>query len=85
MRVLSRASKAEVEALIAQENAHRGYPKTDPGTQVGGGVFVESITTTSAAEALELEDGSWGLPESAITAPGISRAGIADRPVKERL
>lgn len=85
MRVLVRATEAQIRALIAQEDAHRGLPRTEQGTQVGGGRFVESITTTTSAEPVELEDGTWGMSEKAITAPAINRAGIADRPTKVRV
>lgn len=85
MRVLSRSTRAAIVALIAQEDAHRGLPRTEPGRSVGGGVHVATITTTSSAEPIELDDGTWGMPESAITAPAISRVGIADRPVRERV
>lgn len=85
MRVLSRSSRAAIVALIAQEDAHRGLPRTERGRKVGEGVHAATITTTSSAEPIELDDGTWGMPESAITAPAISRVGIADRPVRERV
>ena len=60
MRITDYAGAKRIQALL--DKAH-GYPRTETGERVGGGVHVESVTTTTAAEPVEhpSKDGRWSI------------------------
>ncbi len=70
-------TEREARDAIAIEDAYRGYPRTEPGTRRGGGIFADSITTTSAADLIEVV-GGFAVPLEALTAPEIDKADAVD-------
>jgi hypothetical protein len=60
MRITDHDGAKRIQALL--DKAH-GYPRTEVGERVGGGVHVESVTTTTAAEPVEhpSKDGRWSI------------------------
>lgn len=70
MRAVVHPTKASAEAQIAELNAARGYPKIEPGIRYGGGIFADSITTTSECAPVELKSGGWGVPADALERGG---------------
>lgn len=55
------ATKAGALTVIGQVNAALGYPRTEVGVRVGGGVHVPTITTTTAAHPVPLKDGTFAV------------------------
>ena len=72
------ATRLEAAAAIALENAHRGYPRTEPGIRRGAGIFAASITTVAAAEPIEVVGGGYAVPLEALTAPELDATGARD-------
>lgn len=69
--VVSFATKAEAEAEVAKINVIKGYPRTEQGTRIGGGRHVETITTLTDDEPVEIAGGGWGVDAGRLTAAGI--------------
>jgi hypothetical protein len=69
--VVAFATKAEAEAEVAKINVAKGYPRTEQGTRIGGGRHVETITTTTDDEPIEIVGGTWGVAADRLTAAGI--------------
>jgi len=72
------ATKAEAEAKIAEINAVHGYPRVEQGTRIGGGRHVETITTLTDDEPVQIAGGAWG-----VRAERLTRAGLDTKKVKE--
>lgn len=60
------ATKAGALTVIGQVNATLGYPRTEVGVRVGGGVHVPTITTTTAAAPIALKDGTFAVQADAL-------------------
>lgn len=65
MQAKAYATKAAALAAIAKVNAVKGYPRTEVGVRVGGGIHAATITTTSEADPIALKDGTFAV-EAAV-------------------
>lgn len=81
MRALAVATKAEAQALIAQIDSARGYPRTEVGTRVGGGRHVATITTTTDTVPVPLKDGTWAVRADRLALAGLATVG--EREIKD--
>ena len=78
MRAIAKATKAEAEALIAQIDAERGFPRTEVGIRVGGGRHVDTITTVTDTVPVRLKDGTWAVRADRLALAGLATTGERD-------
>lgn len=81
MKARTFANEADARVVIALINAARGFPRTEQGVRVGGGRHVESFTTTTDIEPIELRNGTWAVRSDRIALADISTSG--EREIKD--
>ncbi len=81
LSVLAFAAKDAAEAKIREIDAAKGYPRTEVGTRIGGGRHVESVTTITDDEPVQLADGSWGVSADRVALAGLDARAAVEKDV----
>lgn len=72
MRATIHASRDAALAEIAKIDVAKGYPRTEVGVRSGGGRHVDTVTTATDHEPVELRDGLWAVDADRAEAAGVA-------------